>query len=116
MLSALHTISTYPFDPGVALFAHYPAMKFGHRQSVDHFAELLAPMAFKAIVSAPLKDRGWVLTSPPLQGLPSGANLVCRAIWGILAKSLPDGLAPRLDTPEVQGRRKPIGSVADPVV
>jgi hypothetical protein len=70
-------------------------------------------LAFKAIVDAPPKERGWVLTSPPLQGLPSGANLVCRAIWGMLAKSLPDGLAPRLDALEVQGRRKPIGNEAD---
>jgi hypothetical protein len=113
VLSALHTISAYPFDPGAPVFAHYPAMKFGHRRSVDHFAELLAPMALKAIVDAPLKDRGWVLTSPPLQGLPSGANLVCRAIWGILAGSLPDGLVPRLDTLDVQGRRKPIDNAAD---
>jgi hypothetical protein len=113
VLSALHTISTYPFDPGAPVFAHYPAMKFGHRRSVDHFAGLLAPMALKAIVDAPLKDRGWVLTSPPLQGLPSGANLVCRAIWGILARSLPDRLAPRLDSLEVQGRRQPIGNEAD---
>ena len=113
MLSALHTISSYPFDPAAPVFKHYPAMKFGHRQSVDHFAKLLAPMAFEAIVNAPREDQGWVLTSPPLQGLPSGANLMCRAIWGILARSLPDGLAPRLDTLQVQGRRKPIGNQAD---
>jgi hypothetical protein len=113
VLSALHSISTYPFDPDAPIFAHYPAMKFGHRRSVDHFAGLLAPMAFRTIVDAPPKDRGWVLTSPPLQGLPSGANLVCRAIWGMLARSLPDGLAPRLDTLDVPGRRKPIVNEAD---
>ncbi len=110
MLSALHTISSYPFDPGAPVFAHYPAMKFGHRQSVDYFAGLLAPMAFKAIVEAPSKHRDWVLTSPPLQGLPCGANLVCRAIRGILAGSLPAGLAPRLDTLDVHGPRTPIGN------
>jgi hypothetical protein len=113
LLSALHTISTYPFDPGAPVFARYPAMKFGHRQSVDHFAKLLAPMAFKAIVDAPRKDRGWVLTSPPLRGLPCGANLVCRAICGILARSLPEALVPRLDTLNVQGPRTPIGNEAD---
>lgn len=113
MLSALHTINSYPFDTGSPIFAHYPAMKFGHRQSVDHFAGLLAPMAFEAIVNAPSKDRGWVLTSPPLHGLPSGANLLCRAIAGILARSLPDQLAPRLEMLDVQGRRKPIESQAD---
>ena len=113
VLSALHTISTYPFDPGVPVFAHYPAMKLGHRRSVDYFAALLAPMARKAIVDAPPNEPGWVLTSPPLQGLPCGANLVCRAISGMLAKSLPDGLALRLDTMEVRGPRPPIDSEAD---
>ena len=113
MLSALHTISTYPFDPGAPVLKHYPAMKLGHRQSVDHFAGLLAAMASKAIGNPPLQDQGWVLTSPPLHGLPSGANLLCRAIRGILARSLPDGLAPRLETLDVQGRRKPIESQAD---
>jgi len=112
VLSALHTISTYPFDPGVPVFAHYPAMKLGDLRSVDYFATLLAPMAHKAIVDAPPKEPGWVLTSPPLRGLPCGANLVCRAIFGMLAKSLPDGLVLRLDTMEVQGPRTPIDSEA----
>ena len=113
MLSALHTISTYPFDLKDPVFSHYPAMKFGHRQSICHFAELLTPMALHWIAQAPSEDRSWVLTSPPLQGLPCGANLVCRAMRDILAKSLPDGLAPRLDTLDVQGSRTPIGNKAD---
>jgi hypothetical protein len=113
MLSALHTISTYPFDLGSPIFAHYPAMKFGHFQSVNYFADLLAPMALKALADVPEKDQGWVLTSPPLQGLPCGANLVCRAICGQLAKALPDGHAPRLDSMDVRGPRIPFRNLAD---
>jgi hypothetical protein len=113
MLSALHTISTYPFDLGSPIFAHYPAMKFGHFQSVNYFADLLAPMALKALADVPEKDQDWVLTSPPLQGLPCGANLVCRAICGQLAKALPDGHAPRLDSMDVWGPRIPFRNLAD---
>jgi hypothetical protein len=113
VLSALHTISTYPFDPDVPVIAQYAPMKLGHRRSVDHFAGLLAAMARKAIVDAPPNEQGWVLTSPPLQGLPCGANLVCRAICRILAKALPRDMALRLDTLEVHGSRKPIDSEAD---
>ncbi len=113
MLSALHTISSYPFDLGSPIFAHYPAMKFGHLVSVNYFAELLAPMALQAIADAPAKDRGWVLTSPSLRGLPCGANLVCRALCDQLAQALPDGQAPRLDLMEARGARTPISSPAE---
>jgi hypothetical protein len=113
MLSALHTIGTYPFDLGSPIFAHYPAMKFGHFQSVSYFAELLTPMALEAFAVKPEKDQGWLLTSPPLQGLPCGANLVCRALYGQLAKALPDGQAPRLDSMDVKGARIPFRNAAD---
>jgi hypothetical protein len=113
MLSALHMIKTYPFDLEAPIFSHYPAMKFGHLDSVNYFAELLAPMALEAIADVPAKDAGWVLTSPPLQGLPCGANLVCRAICSRLAKALPNGRAPRLDPMAVLGRRMPISNPAD---
>ncbi len=115
MLSALHTISTYPFGLGSPIFAHYPAMKFGHLASVNYFAELLAPMALQAIADVPAKGRGRVLTSPPLplRGLPCGANLVCRALCGQLAKALPDGQAPRLVSIDARGPRRPISSLAE---
>ncbi len=113
MLSALHTISSYPFGLGSPIFAHYPAMKFGHLASVNYFAELLAPMALQAIADVPANDRGWVLTSPSLRGLPCGANLVCRALCDQLAKALPDGRAPRLDSMEARGARTPISSQAE---
>jgi hypothetical protein len=113
VLSALHTISSYPFDLGSPIFAHYPAMKFGHLASVNYFAKLLAPMALQAIADVPAKDHGWVLTSPPLRGLPCGANLVCRAICGQLGKALPDGQAPRLHSMEARGARTPISSLAE---
>jgi hypothetical protein len=66
MQSALHTISTYPFDLGSPIFAHYAAMKLGHLQSVRYFAELLMPMALEAFAAMPEKDQAWLLTSPPL--------------------------------------------------
>jgi len=113
MLFALHTISTYPFDLERQVFTHYPAMKLGHVRSVNHFAELMAPMALRLLGGEPEKDLGWVLTSPPLWGLPCGANLVCRAIRDQLAKVLPDGHAPHLDPIEVQGARRPFRDQAD---
>jgi orotate phosphoribosyltransferase len=105
MLSALHTISTYPFELEDPIFAHYPMMKFGHTQSVSYFAELLVPMALQQIARVPEEDQGWVLTSSPTQGLPNGANLVCRAICDLLAKALPDRQAPCLGSMAIQGPR-----------
>ena len=118
MLSALHTIRSYPFDLGSPIFAHYPAMKFGHFASANYFAELLAPMALRvmalqAIADGAAKDRGWVLTSPPLRGLPCGANLVCRALCGRLAEALPDAQAPRLVSMDVRGPKRPFSSRAE---
>jgi len=113
VLSALHTIRTYPFGPGSPIFAHYPAMKFGHLASANYFAELLAPMALQAIADVATKDRGWVLTSPPLRGLPCGANLVCRALCGRLAEALPDGQAPRLVSMDARGTIRPFSRQAD---
>ncbi|HEY0106903.1 MAG TPA: phosphoribosyltransferase family protein [Rhizomicrobium sp.] len=88
MLSALHTIRDYPFDPGEPVFARYPAMKFGDRASVRHFAGMLAPIALRRIAEAP-PDRDWVLTSPPQRGLRCGANFVCDEVHAILAEALP---------------------------
>jgi hypothetical protein len=113
MLSALHTISTWPFDLESPVFAHYPAMKLGHFESVNYFAELMTPMASKLLGDEPEADRGWVLTSPLLWGLPCGANLLCRAIHGQLAKILPSGQVPYLDQMEVQGPRIPFRNRAD---
>jgi hypothetical protein len=110
MLSALHTISTYPLDVESPIFTHYPAMKLGHFGSVNYFAELLVPMALKVLGDAPERDQDWVLTSPPLWGLPCGANLVCRAIHTQLTKLLPGG---HLDPMEVQGTRIPFRNRAD---
>jgi hypothetical protein len=91
MLSALHTISSYPPDLADPVFAHYPAMKFGHRQSVDRFADMLVPLAVRMVTQSQPPVREWVLTSPSLRGLPCGANLVCRALHPRLCRALPDG-------------------------
>ncbi len=100
MLSALHTVTTYPPDLSDPIFAHYPAMKFGGREAVRHFAQALAPAARRLIAQSDGRD--WVLTSPILQGLPCGANLVCAALHGILAGTLPDGIALKLETLDVR--------------
>ena len=78
MLCALHTIKCYPPDLADPVFAHYPAMKFGERRSVEHFAQLLAPLAARMIEKS--RGRECVLTSPPVGGLPSGANLLCESL------------------------------------
>jgi hypothetical protein len=113
MISALHTIRTYPFDLAVPIFSGYPAMKFGHLQSVNGFAEWLAPLALRMIAKAPPNGAPWVLTSPPLQGLPCGANLVCRALARLLATASPDGQAPQLEPIGVGGARLPIRTPAE---
>jgi len=116
LLSALYTIGTYPIDlgpTGEPIFAHYPAMKLGHIESVDRFAELLAPPILQRMVQAGPADRDWVLTSPPLWGLPCGANLVCRAVYKILVDALPREFALTFDKLEVCGARTPIGSQSE---
>jgi hypothetical protein len=113
VLSALHTIHDYPFDLSESIFARYPAMKLGDGGSVDHYAGLLAPIIRQRIVEALPADCEWVLTSPPLQGLPCGANLVCRAVYEILADTLPQDVSLRLDRLNVQGARTPLGSQTD---
>lgn len=111
MLDALHTIDGYPLDLNAPVFEHYPAMKLGHRTSVAYFAERLAPIARHWITREQNSD--WVLTSPPLQGLPCGANLICRALFDILARSLPSGRMPVFDGLEIHGNRLPIQNEAD---
>jgi hypothetical protein len=95
VLSALHTIRDYPFDLSDPVFAHYPAMKFGHRESVRHYARLLAPIARRWMAEA--EPQEWVLTSPPQHGLPCGANFVCEVVHAILAGALPHGTRLTLD-------------------
>jgi hypothetical protein len=100
LLSALHTIGTYPPDLSDPVFAQYPAMKFGGRDAVRHFAQALAPAARRLIADS--GGRAFVLTSPILQGLPCGANRVCAALHAILVETLPDGVDLRLETLDVR--------------
>lgn len=78
MFSALHRIEAYPPDLDHPIFEQYPAMKFGERRAVEHFARLLVPRAADVIATSPADD--WVLTSPPIRSLPGGANLLCDAL------------------------------------
>ncbi|MBV9993316.1 MAG: hypothetical protein JOZ72_18735 [Alphaproteobacteria bacterium] len=82
MLSSLHTIKRYPPDISQPVFAHYPAMKLGEDAAVDHYALLLAPLADRMIATA--RQSEWVLTSPPVRNLPSGANLLCERLQPLL--------------------------------
>jgi PRTase ComF-like len=75
---ALHEIRSYPFDLEHPVFTHYPAMKFGDLSAVRHFARQLTPLAVR--LHREQRDGDWVLTSPPVQTLPSGANLLCEAV------------------------------------
>jgi len=111
VLSALHTIRDYPFELGEPVLARYPAMKFGHRESVRHFAELLAPGALRWFAEA--EDRDWVLTSPPRHGLPCGANFVCEDLYDVLSGSLPQGTRLTFDPLETRQARAPFDNEAD---
>lgn len=82
MLSALHTINCYPPNIPGGILSHYPAMKFGEDKAVDRFALMLAPLADRMIGTA--RDSEWVLTSPPVRNLPSGANLLCERLQALL--------------------------------
>lgn len=86
VLRALHTITSYPPDLSHPVFAHYPAMKYGDGPAIKHYAMLLAPLAHKLI--AETRDGEWVLISPPVRNLPSGANLLCEELLRILRQSL----------------------------
>lgn len=109
MLSALHTITAYPPDLSDPVFALYPAMKFGERQSVSHFVDRMAPLAQRLMAQSP-EDGDWVMTSPVLRGLPSGANLLCEALHAVLGKTMPAGVAPKLEILAGDGPRAPIDS------
>ena len=93
-LYALHTITTLPLDPRFPLFAHYPAMKIGVRESVRYYASLLAPLATEIITSEP-ETMEWVVTAPPLYAIPAGANLLAWEVYRILAGSAASHLSIR---------------------
>jgi len=57
-------------------------MKLGESAAVDHYALALAPLADRMIATDRAGD--WVLTSPPIRKLPSGANLLCGRLQAIL--------------------------------
>jgi hypothetical protein len=86
-------------------------MKFGHRESLRHYAELLAPIALRWIAEA--EPRDWVLTSPPRIGLPCGANLLCEEVYGIVTKALPPGTRLIFDPMETRQVRVPFEREAD---
>lgn len=84
--SSLHTIASFPLDPHNPLYEHYPAMKLGVRESVRHYATLLAPLAETILASEP-ETTEWVLTAPPLYVIPAGANLMLEETYRILRES-----------------------------
>ena len=84
MLRALHTIKSYPLDLRHPIFSCYPAMKYGERQAIQSYANLLAPLAEKMIAKA--RGRHCILLSPPVRNLPSSANLLCEELYRILCQ------------------------------
>ncbi len=111
MLSALHTIRDYPLDLRDPVFAPYPAMKFGDRAAIDHFAAMMAPPALALVAQSGIRD--WVLTSPVLWGLPCGANLVSRALHEKLRAMLPAGIDLDLEIPRAARSRAPLDGEDD---
>jgi hypothetical protein len=85
---ALHTITSIPLDPDFPLFNQYPAMKLGVRDSVRHYANLLAPLAETMMASLP-GTTDWVVTAPPLYAIPAGANLLAWETSRILKMRIP---------------------------
>lgn len=57
-------------------------MKLGEDAAVDRYALALAPLADRIVATDRASD--WVLTSPPVRNLPSGANLLCERLQAIL--------------------------------
>lgn len=84
---ALHSITSLPLDPHFPLFAHYPAMKLGVRESVRFYARLLAPVA-EGIMSSQPETTQWTVTAPPLHVLPAGANLMAWEVCRILNEDI----------------------------
>lgn len=84
----LKEIRSLPVDFDQPLFAHYPAMKMGHKSAVDFYVAPMAELAGKAM-SARVNSKEWVITAPPYQALPAAANLLC---WKV-KKALEDGLS-----------------------
>ncbi|HEV8242026.1 MAG TPA: phosphoribosyltransferase family protein [Thermoanaerobaculia bacterium] len=87
-------MSRLPVDLGHPVFAHYSTMKLGVAASVAYYAALLAPLVERAIAADPSR-RGWVLTAPGADALPSGANLLCEAVEALLRGRLPAGVTLR---------------------
>ena len=87
MLRALHTITAYPPDLRNPVFARYPAMKYGELHAIDHYATLLAPVANSMM--ARTRRSSWVMVSPPVRNLPSGANLLCERLHGLVRQAWP---------------------------
>lgn len=110
MLSALYTVTRYPLDLSAPVFAHYPAMKFGHRSSTLHYARALAPLARRTIRERSPDNRGWVLTSAPREGLPCGAALVAQALHGMLQEELAEQYELDFDFLGVTRPRPPIAN------
>ncbi|MEA2164758.1 MAG: hypothetical protein QOK37_2885 [Thermoanaerobaculia bacterium] len=82
-VTALHTIATLSLDSELPLFAYYPAMKMGVRESVRFYAALLLPLAETIVASHP-EITEWVVTAPPLYAIPAGANLIAWEVFRLL--------------------------------
>jgi hypothetical protein len=90
-VTALHRLTRLPLDDRAELFARYPSLKLGVRESTVHYAKRLMPLAAALILSDP-RPAHWVLTAPPYHAIPAAANLLCLEIFDLLQAGLPTAL------------------------
>lgn len=89
--TALHRLTRWPVDDRDELFARYPSLKLGVRESTVHYAKRLTPLAEALIVSDP-RPAHWALTAPPYHAIPAAANLLCLEMFHLLQARLPTAL------------------------
>jgi hypothetical protein len=88
---SLHVVETVPTDYGEDIFAHYPGLKLGLKESVDFYGARLSRVAEEVMTQAGPAD--WVITGPAYHVLPGGPNLLSSYIYQDLQNKLPESIA-----------------------
>lgn len=90
---SLHVVETVPADYGEDIFAHYPGLKLGLRESVEYYGARLSRLAEEVITQAGPGPADWVITGPAYHILPGGPNLLCSYIHHDLKNNLPESIS-----------------------
>ena len=102
--AALCEIARLPTRVEGTPLAAYGRFKVGESAAVDRYASLLVePLA--AVISSMPGTRRWILSAPPVRGLPAAANLLCTRVQPLLARELPG-----IDLRSVFLDRAPLGA------